>query len=77
MFEFHWSVDMIIRGWAYGFEGVILSQSVSHLILTLLAFLVITCAIIIFFSLKLKRVNEALLDSNKKISDPTCLKKSY
>jgi PAS domain S-box-containing protein len=60
---------MIIRGWAYGFEGVILSQSVSHLILTLLAFLVITCAIIIFFSLKLKRVNEALLDSNKKISD--------
>jgi PAS domain S-box len=60
---------MIIRITAFGLEGVILSQSVSHLILTLLALLIITCAIIIFFSLKLKRVNEELLDSNKKISD--------
>jgi PAS domain S-box-containing protein len=60
---------MIIRITAFGLEGVISSQSVSHLILTLLALLIITCAIIIFFSLKLKRVNEELLDSNKKISD--------
>ena len=67
--EFHLSVYMIIRITAFGLEGVILSQSVSHLILTLLALLIITCAIIIFFSLKLKRVNEELLDSNKKISD--------
>jgi len=37
--------------------------------MTLLALLVITCAIIIFFSLKLKRVNEELLNSNKQISD--------
>ena len=67
--EFHLSVYMIIRITAFGLEGVISSQSVSHLILTLLALLIITCAIIIFFSLKLKRVNEELLDSNKKISD--------
>ena len=67
--EFHLSVYMIIRGWAFGLEGVILSQSVSHLILSLLSLLIITCAIIIFFSLKLKKVNEELLDSNKKISD--------
>jgi len=67
--EFHLSVYMIIRGTAFGLEGEILSQSVSHLILTLLVLLIITCAIIIFFSLKLKRVNEELLDSNKKISD--------
>ena len=60
---------MIIRGWACGLAGVILSQSVSHLILALLALLVITCAIIIFFSLKLKRVNDELLNSNRQISD--------
>src|SRR5674476_473564 len=67
--EFHLSVYMIIKCWAFGLEGVILSQSVSHLILSLLSLLIITCAIIIFFSLKLKKVNEELLDSNKKISD--------
>jgi PAS domain S-box-containing protein len=60
---------MIIRGWVCGMQGVILSQSVSHLILTLLAILVIVCAIIIYFSLKLKRVNQELLESNKQISD--------
>jgi cell division protein FtsL len=60
---------MIINGWVCGMQGVILSQSASHLILMLLAILVIVCAIIIYFSLKLKRVNQELLESNKHISD--------
>jgi len=60
---------MIIRGWAFGLVGVILSQSSSHLIMALLALLIIICTIIIFFSVKLKKVNEELIKRNKLISD--------
>jgi len=49
--------------------GVILSQSSSHLIMALLALLIIICTIIIFFSVKLKKVNEELIKRNKLISD--------
>jgi PAS domain S-box-containing protein len=49
--------------------GVILSQPLSHLILTLLALLVLICGIIIFFSAQLKKVNRELLERNKQISD--------
>jgi len=49
--------------------GVILSQPLSHLILTVLAMLVFICAIIVFFSVQLKRVNGELLERNKQISD--------
>jgi len=48
---------------------VILSQPLNHLILTLLALLVVVCAIIIFFSIKLKRLNLDLVERNKQISD--------
>jgi PAS domain S-box-containing protein len=58
---------MIIREWSCLLAGIILSQPASHLILTLLALLTVICIIIIFFSLKLKKVNQALLDSNKQI----------
>ena len=68
---------MIIRDWSCLLAGVILSQPASHLILTLLTLLVIICLIIIFFSVKLKRVNEELLERNKQISAiNTDLKKS-
>ena len=49
--------------------GLILSQPLSHLILTLLAMLVVICAIIIFFSAQLKKVNWELMERNKQISD--------
>jgi len=49
--------------------GVILSQSFSHIILTLLALLAVICAIVIFFSVQLKRVNRKLKERNKQISD--------
>jgi PAS domain S-box-containing protein len=58
---------MISRVWVYGLTGVILSQPLSHLILTLLALLVVVCGIIIFFSVKLKKVNQELVERNKKI----------
>jgi len=68
---------MIIRDWSCLLAGVILSQPASHLILTLLTLLVIICLMIIFFSVKLKRVNEELLERNKQISAiNTDLKKS-
>jgi len=60
---------MLIRGWVCRLDGVILSQPLSHLILTLLALLVVVCAIIIFFSIKLKRLNLDLVERNKQISD--------
>ena len=57
--------------------ALILSQPFSHLILTLLALLVVITTVIIFFSLKLKRVNRELLERNKQISDiNTALQKS-
>jgi hypothetical protein len=49
--------------------GVILSQSASHLILTLLALLFVICITIIFFSVKLKHANQELIEKNKQISD--------
>ena len=49
--------------------GEILSQPASHLILILLALLIAICVIILFFSLKLKKVNQELLQRNKQISD--------
>jgi PAS domain S-box-containing protein len=58
---------MISRVWVYGLTGVILSQSLSHLILTLLALLIVVCGIIIFFSVKLKKVNQELVERNKQI----------
>jgi PAS domain S-box-containing protein len=59
---------MISNSWVCGL-GVILSQPLSHLILTILAMLVVICAIIVFFSIQLKRVNGELLKRNKQISD--------
>jgi PAS domain S-box-containing protein len=59
---------MITNGWVCGL-GVILSQPLSHLILTLLALLVVICAIVIFFSVQLKEVNRELVERNKQISD--------
>ena len=50
-------------------EGVILSQPLSHLILALLALLVVVCTLIIFFSVKLRRVNLELVERNKQISN--------
>jgi len=49
--------------------GLILSQPLSHLILTLLAMLIVICTIIIFFSAQLKKVNWELMERNKQISD--------
>ena len=59
---------MISNSWVCGL-GVILSQPLSHFILTLLALLVVICAIIVFFSAQLKRVNSELLKRNKQISE--------
>ncbi|MGD0755706.1 MAG: hypothetical protein ABR927_11670, partial [Bacteroidales bacterium] len=59
---------MINSTWICGL-GVILSQSFSHIILTLLALLAVICAIVIFFSVQLKRVNRKLKERNKQISD--------
>jgi PAS domain S-box-containing protein len=60
---------MLTRGWICLLEGLFLSQQLSHLILTLLAMLLAVCAIIIFFSLKLKKINQELIERNKQISD--------
>jgi PAS domain S-box-containing protein len=60
---------MIISEWSCMLAGDILSQPASQLILTLLALLLVICIIIIFFSVKLKKVNEELLVRNKQISD--------
>jgi len=48
---------------------VILSKPFGHLILILLALIVVIIAIIIFFSTELKKVNQELLESKRKISD--------
>jgi PAS domain S-box-containing protein len=68
---------MIIRDWSCMLAGVILTQPASHLILTLLALLLAICTIIIFFSVKLKKVNWELIERNKQISEINAdLKKS-
>jgi PAS domain S-box-containing protein len=59
---------MIISGGGYHL-GLILSQPLSHLILTILAMLGVICAIIIFFSAQLKKVNRELIERNKQISE--------
>ncbi len=60
---------MIISGWVCALTGMILSEPLSHLILALMVLLVVVCAIIIFFTFKLKKVNRELVESNKQISD--------
>lgn len=47
----------------------VLSSSFVHFILTLLFTLIITCSVIIYFSLKLKKVNSELRKRNKQILD--------
>jgi PAS domain S-box-containing protein len=47
----------------------ILSQPLSHLFLTLLALLLVICIIIVYFSVRLRRVNQELVERNKQISD--------
>jgi PAS domain S-box-containing protein len=46
-----------------------LSTSFIHFILTLVCTLLVVCAVIIFFSFKLKKVNRELLEKNKQILD--------
>lgn len=60
---------MIISGWVCALTGMILSEPLSHLILALMALLVVVCVIIIFFTIKLKKVNRQLVERNKQISD--------
>ena len=60
---------MISRGWVCLLGGDILSQQSNHLVLILLGMLVVFCAIIIFFSLKLKKVNQELVERNNQISE--------
>ena len=48
---------------------MILSKPFGHLILILLALIVVIIAVIIFFSTELKKVNQELLESKRKISD--------
>ena len=60
---------MISRVWGCGLAGVIFSQPFSHLILSILAALIVLCIIVIFFTVKLKRVNRELLERNMQISD--------
>jgi PAS domain S-box-containing protein len=59
---------MIVSGLVYLLTGVIFSQSAGHLILTLLALLIVVCAVIIFFSAKLRKVNHELVERNKQIT---------
>ncbi len=59
---------MISRDWECVLT-VILSQPLSHLILTLLALLLAICFIIVYFSVKLKRINQELLEKNTRISE--------
>jgi PAS domain S-box-containing protein len=60
---------MIIISWLCGLAGLTLSKPFGHLILTLLAILIITSAILILFSAKLKKVNRELLERSKQVSD--------
>jgi PAS domain S-box-containing protein len=59
---------MISISWVFVLT-VILSQPLSHLILTILALLLVICTIIIYFSFKLKRINLELTKRNRQISD--------
>ena len=66
----YFGIDYITKGLSLSFNSeVILSNPLSQWILTLLAILVVICSIIIFFSIKLKRVNRELLERNKQILD--------
>jgi PAS domain S-box-containing protein len=47
----------------------VLATSLFHFILTLLATLTVVCTVIIFFSIKLRRVNRELEERNKQILD--------
>jgi PAS domain S-box-containing protein len=59
---------MICSAWTLGL-GLILSEPINSLILTLLALLIVICTIVIYFSIRLKKVNQELLERNKQISD--------
>src|ERR1035437_8254710 len=59
---------MICSAWALGL-GLIISEPFNSLILTLLALLIVICIIVIIFSVKLKKVNQELIERNKQISD--------
>jgi PAS domain S-box-containing protein len=48
---------------------LILSEPFNSLILTLLALLIVICSIVIYFSVRLRKVNHELLERNKQISD--------
>ncbi|MDO9579373.1 MAG: hypothetical protein Q7J06_02235 [Bacteroidales bacterium] len=48
---------------------VVFTKPIINLILTLLGTLLVVCAVIIFFSIKLKRVNKELQKKNTQISD--------
>ena len=60
---------MISRVCVWELAGVIFSQPFSNLILSILAVLIVLCIIVIFFSVKLKRVNRELQERNRQISD--------
>ena len=60
---------MISRVCVWELAGVIFSQQFSNLILSILAVLIVLCIIVIFFSVKLKRVNRELQERNRQISD--------
>ncbi len=47
----------------------ILNTAFFHFILTLIGALIVVCSVIIFFSIKLKRVNKELQESNRQILD--------
>jgi hypothetical protein len=59
---------MICSAWALEM-GLIIFEPFNSLILTLLALLIVICIIVIFFSVKLKKVNQELIERNKQISD--------
>jgi PAS domain S-box-containing protein len=50
-------------------RALFLSISVASLVLTLLGILIIICGVIIYFLIKLKRVNSELKNKNKQIND--------
>lgn len=60
---------MISRGAIGALDGLILSQPPGNSIIILLALLMFSCAIIVYFSVKLKKVNRELQERNRQISD--------
>ena len=50
-------------------SAAVLPTAIIHLVLTLLGTLSIVCVVIIYFSIRLKKVNSELLERNKQIGD--------